>query len=108
MRANALRRGLKRGLFTLLENTGDKDKHGHPLWKVRCQCGVILKVRSRNLGASDHGRKGSCGAPACKKIHKAQVERLEEGPERRKDFDAAEQRIHAELAQMAARGEKVQ
>ncbi len=108
MRANALRRGLKRGLFTLLKNIGDKDIQGHPFWKVRCQCGVVLKVRSRNLGASDHGRKGSCGAVACEKIHKAQIERLEEGPGRRKYFNAAEQRIHAELAQMAARGEKVQ
>lgn len=108
MKANALRRGLKRGLLRLLETTGDKDERGHSLWRVRCQCGTILEVRSYNLGASDEGRKGSCGAPGCEKIHKAQIARIDEGPDRRKYFDAAKQRIHQELAQMAARGERVQ
>ncbi len=108
MKATALRKGLKRGLLTLLETTGDKDERGHSLWRVRCQCGIILEVRSHNLGTRDKPGKVTCGKNACLKVREAQHVRVEEGPDRRKYFDAAEQRIHAELAQMAVRGEKVQ
>lgn len=56
--------GFKLGKLTILEKTNQRDKAGYILWKVRCDCGKIILMRSTSVNPNYKRHNISCGCRA--------------------------------------------
>ena len=91
--------GFKRGLLTVIESAGKKDRHGRRRWRVRCQCGKEIEAFGYELGRVKGGGASTCGKKECVRIFKAQSMMSSGGAERGKFYDSAAQRIQAHINQ---------
>lgn len=57
--------GFKNGNLTFVENTGNKNKKGDYIWKVKCECGKLIELPSTRRNSTK-----SCGCERSKNMSK--------------------------------------
>ncbi len=89
--------GFKRGLLTVIESAGNKDKHGRKRWRVRCQCGTEIEAFEYELARVKGGGASTCGQRECRKRFRTQSMRSSGGVERGHAYDSVSLRIRAHI-----------